>query len=119
MDEEELFIRKEDLYLSKDLLTKKGRSSTPDHIIEREELIEREKLTNLNCENIAAERLFQLKVLEWLTNGKNKLFRSPTEGNYIVRLMNVSMSPNDVLGRMLHTFTCTAYEVAEFSYENL
>ena len=119
MDEEELFIRKEDLYLSKDLLTKKGRSGTPDHIIEREELIEREKLTNLNSENITAERLFKLKVLEWLTNGETKLFRSPTEGNYIVRLMNVSMSPNDILGRMLHTFTCTAYEVAEFSYENL
>ena len=33
--------------------------------------------------------------------------------------MNVSLSPNDVLGRMLHTFNATAYEIAEHTYENL
>jgi len=33
--------------------------------------------------------------------------------------MNVSLAPNDTLGRMLHTFTATAYEVADFSYSNL
>lgn len=75
--------------------------------------------TNLVGYNISAERQFKLQVLEWLTNGEPKIFRSPTEGNYIVRLMNVSFSPNDTLGRMLHTFTCTAYEIAEFNYDNL
>jgi hypothetical protein len=33
--------------------------------------------------------------------------------------MNVSLSPEDKLGRMLHTFSGTAYEIAEYSYENL
>ena len=75
--------------------------------------------TNLEDYNIAAERFFKLEVLEWLTNGEPKIFRSPTEGNYIVRLMNASMAPNDTLGRMLHTFTCTAYEIADFTYSNL
>lgn len=75
--------------------------------------------SNLTSENLVAERLFKLKVLEWLTNGKAKLFRSPGEGNYIVRLMNTSMSPNDTLGRMLHTFSSTAYEIAKFTMENL
>jgi hypothetical protein len=65
------------------------------------------------------ERNFKLEVLEWLTNGKPKLFRSPTEGNYIVRLMNVSLSPMDQLGRMIHSFNCTAYEIAENNYNNL
>ena len=37
-------------------------------------------------------------------NGELKVFKSPGEGNYIVRLMNVSLSPQDNLGRMLHTF---------------
>ena len=55
---------------------------------------------NLISENIKAERDFKLQVLEWLNDGEPKLFRSPTEGNYIVRLMNVSMSPTDTLGRM-------------------
>ena len=48
-----------------------------------------------------------------------KLFRSPQEGNYIVRLLNVSLSANAQTGRMLHTFTCTADEVAPFTFENL
>jgi hypothetical protein len=33
--------------------------------------------------------------------------------------MNVSLTPNDTLGRMLHTFQCTAYEVADYTFENL
>jgi len=29
------------------------------------------------------------------------------------------MTPNDTVGRMLHTFSATAYEIAEYSYKNL
>lgn len=75
--------------------------------------------TNLSADNIYNERKFKLEVLEWLNNGEAKIFRSPTEGNYIVRLMNVSLTPNDTLGRMLHTFQCTAYEIAEWNFKNL
>jgi hypothetical protein len=74
---------------------------------------------HLSSSNIQREREFKIAVLEWLNNGKPKLFRSATEGNYIVRLMNISMSPNDTLGRMLHTFSCTAYEIAEHNFANL
>ena len=94
MDEENLFLPEQDYLLT-------------------------EKTTNLVSENLASERIFKLKVLEWLTNGETKVFRSPGEGNYIVRLMNSSLAPNDTLGRMLHTFSCTAYEVADFTYQNL
>ena len=76
-------------------------------------------VTNLTSDNIKNEREFKIKVLDWLTNGEPKLFRSPTEGNYIVRLINTSLSPNDALGRMLHTFSSTAYEIAALSYSNL
>ena len=75
--------------------------------------------SNLTDYNIKVERDFREKVLEWLTDGVPKLFKSPTEGNHIVRLMNVSLSPIDTLGRMLYTFTATAYEIAEYNYENL
>ena len=51
--------------------------------------------------------------------GKPKMFKSATEGNYIVRLFKVSLKPEDKLGRMLHSFSCTAYEIADFTYENL
>lgn len=75
--------------------------------------------TMFTASNILRERQFKMEVLAWLNNGKPKLFRSPGEGNYIVRLMNVSLSPNDTLGRMLHTFSCTAYEIAECNFTNL
>ena len=74
---------------------------------------------DLVSENIYKERLFKLDVLDWLNNGENKIFKSPTEGNYIVRLMNVNLTPLDQLGRMLHNFSCQAYESEEYSYENL
>jgi hypothetical protein len=54
-----------------------------------------------------------------LNNGEPKLYRSPTEGNYIVRLMNNSLSPMDQVGRMLHSFQTNAYEIADYNYENL
>ena len=75
--------------------------------------------TQLITDTIHRERDFKLQVLNWLNNSKPKLFRSPTEGNYIVRLMNVSMSPIDSLGRMLHTFTANAYEIADYDFSNL
>lgn len=74
---------------------------------------------DLTGENIATEREFKLEVLDWLNNGEVKLFRSPAEGNYLVRLMTNSLTPNDQLGRMLHTFSSQAIEIAEYTYDNL
>ena len=74
---------------------------------------------SLTDKNFQLERKFKTEVLEWLNNGKPKLFRSPAEGNFLVRLVNVSLTPNDTLGRMLHTFNATAYEIGECSTENL
>jgi hypothetical protein len=60
-----------------------------------------------------------MAVLEWLNNGKPKLFRSPTEGNYLIRLMNVSLAPTKEVGRMLHSFTATAYEIDDHDLKTL
>ena len=73
----------------------------------------------LTADNLRRERQFKMEALAWLTNGQPKLFRSPTEGNFIVRLMNTSLSPNEQVGRMLHTFSSTAYEMAEYTFDNL
>lgn len=75
--------------------------------------------TDLTNYNINIERQFKTKVLEFLTDGEPKLFKSPTEGNFIVRLLNVSLSPEDKLGRMLHSFSGTAYEIDKISFNNL
>lgn len=86
-----------------------------------ENLLAKQRLRTTNIEdyNIVAERIFKMKVLEWLNNGEPKLFRSPGEGNFIVRLMNSSLTPNDQLSRMIHTFSTTATEVDDYNYEKL
>ena len=71
------------------------------------------------ADEVYLERKYKRLVLDWLNNGQPKVFRSPTEGNFIVRLMNVSLSPNDQLGRRLHTFQATAYEIDEYSEDGL
>ena len=75
--------------------------------------------TSLTSNNIYDERKFKTEVLNWLNDGKPQLFRSATEGNFVVRLMNVSLSPNDTLGRMLHTVSATAYECGDYDYTTL
>lgn len=95
MDEQECFLKKEDIGYD-------GWIPTVDY----------------SDENIALERIFKLKVLEWLNNGQPKLFRSPQEGNYIIRLMSVSLTPFDKTGRMIHTFAATANEIAEATPSN-
>ena len=69
--------------------------------------------TNLSTDNFYKERMFREEVVNWLTDGQIKLLKSPAEGNYFVRLMNVNLSPNDTLSRMLYTFTASAYQVEE------
>lgn len=75
--------------------------------------------TNLTSDNIFLERIFKNEVLDWLNDGKPKMFKSATEGEYIVRLMNVTTTPTDQLGRMIHTFNCVAYEMADLNFDNL
>ena len=57
--------------------------------------------TQLTSRNIQREREFKLEVLKWLTNGEPKLFRSPGEGNYIVRLMNLLFETLNVFSTFL------------------
>ena len=79
----------------------------------------RTRTTNLSAYNFMAEREFKLHVLDWINNGKIKLFRSPAEGNYLVRLMGTTLSPNNTVSRLIHSFNSQAYEMAECNYKNL
>lgn len=65
------------------------------------------------------EKNFRRRVEEFLYNNKIKLFKSETEGNILVELMDVSLTPNQTLHRMIYTFSATAYEVAEASIKNI
>lgn len=73
---------------------------------------------DLDDNNIVLEREFRNQVEEFLTNGDFKYFKSATEGIKLVSMTSVSLQPNDTVGRMLYTFTSTAYEVGEPSLTN-
>ena len=76
--------------------------------------------TNRNdYNNEILEREFRNKVIDFLQDGKPKLFKSPTEGVMIVRLMDVNITPNQQLGRMICDFSCNAVEVDKYSLDNL
>lgn len=75
--------------------------------------------TNLTDNNIFIERKFREKVEEFLNNSSPKLFKSATEGNIIVNLMNVSLTPKQELGRAIYSFSATAYEITENTIDNL
>lgn len=105
------------MHMEDDLADETVRGATPNN--EDEEFTPTGFLTNPGSQNLYSEREYKLKVLEWLNNGKPKVFSSPAEGKYLVRLMGVSLSPMDQLGRMLHTFSATAYEVGTSDYSSL
>lgn len=64
------------------------------------------------------ERDFRELVLKFLQDGKPKLFKSPTEGNIIVRLMDVNCQPNQSLDRMIYSFTANAHEIDDNTMRN-
>lgn len=87
-----------------------------DRRLDYEDFNSDHNITNYN--DIIYERDFRKKVLEFLHANNVKLFRSAQEGNMLVKLMDISLSPDQTLGRMLYTFSATVYEIDECSIEN-
>ncbi|MBS7257324.1 MAG: hypothetical protein KIG63_02620 [Methanobrevibacter sp.] len=65
------------------------------------------------------ERMFRDSLHELLLDGRPKLFKSETEGLILVYLSNVSLTPSNVLGRMLYDFSMTATEIGRVDVDNL
>ena len=64
------------------------------------------------------EREFRNAVIDFLYKNNVKLFRSLTEGNILVKLMDISLTPNTTLSRRIWSFSCTAYEIGECNLNN-
>lgn len=63
------------------------------------------------------ERAFRNEVYSFLTDGKPKLFKSPTEGNILIRISNVSLSPEQSLSRLIYSFSANATEIDDATIE--
>lgn len=79
-----------------------------------------EKFTYLDkyYQEALVEKLFRDKVLNFLQNGKVKLFKSLPEGNMLIRLSNITLTSNKILDRNIYSFTAQATEIAEATSEN-
>lgn len=64
------------------------------------------------------EREFREKVMDFLYANKVRLFRSATEGNILVKIMDINFTPNTTLGRRIYSFTATAYEIDTANIKN-
>lgn len=74
-------------------------------------------LSNMDKE-ILYEKEFREKAMDFLYSDDIILFKSMQEGNIIVRLTGVSMTPNAQLSRNIYSFTSQAVEVMDNSVEN-
>lgn len=61
---------------------------------------------------VLTERAYRDLVLDFLHDGKVKLFKSNTEGLIPVRLTNISLTPNKTLGRNIWSFSAQATEMS-------
>lgn len=56
--------------------------------------------------------------MEFFYNDNVKLFKSLTEGNIICKVTDVSLTPNQTLGRLVYEFSCTVTEVDDYNLDN-
>lgn len=101
-DEDGIFINKDNIY-------EDSKSLYNEYNIANQ-------ITNYN--DYIYEREFRKKITDFLYDNTIKLFRSTTEGNILIKLMDISLSPEETLGRMLYTFNATAYEIDNCSLDN-
>lgn len=64
------------------------------------------------------EKAFRDEVMDFLYSNTIKLFKTPTEGNILVKLMNINFTPQEQLGRLIYTMNAEAVEVASANITN-
>ena len=71
-----------------------------------------------NVNNYIYEKEYRDKIISILYRNDVKLLRTLTEGNIIVKLTNISLTPNKELSRMIWSFSATATEIADDTIDN-
>lgn len=85
----------------------------------RYDLVRKNIELQVNQYDYTYERIFREKVQAFLYDNKVKLFKSLQEGNILVKLMNISLTPKNELGRLLYTFSAQAVEIDTPTLSNL
>lgn len=82
-------------------------------------LTNEQKKLPLEHQRIISEKVFRDKVIEFLYSKQPMLFKSLQEGLIVVKLTQISLTPNAQLGRNIYSFSATAVEIADNSVETL
>ena len=109
---ESLFLSEEDLSNSYGNIEVEGKE-VPIYEADYKETY---NITSQN--NFIFEKALRDKVIDFLYDNSAKLFKTLTEGNILVKLTNISFTPNKTTGRMIYDFSATATEIAETTIEN-
>jgi len=104
------FIDEDQLFITRDKLFGKQLNSYANYN-------DTNRIDNYN--NYIYERKFRDEVIKFLYDENVKLFRSPTEGNFVVKVMDINLNPTTELGRYLWSFSGTAYEIANSDAKSL
>lgn len=96
MDDSDLFVTDNILYDNKESLYKTFKGEIQNYTSQYDYI---------------KEKKFREKVQEFLYNAKPKLYKSTQEGNILIKLMEVSLTPKNELGRLIYSFSATAYEI--------
>ena len=73
---------------------------------------------NFGLTSFQDERIFRDAVINFLSENNIKLFKSPTEGNLLVKINNISFTPNQTLGRKIWDFSATLTEIDDCTFSN-
>lgn len=103
MDENGLFFTKEQAYKFEEIAKLYANYNTVHGISHYDYIFEHE---------------FREEVIKFLHSDKPKLLKSPTEGNILVRLMDINLTPNQQLSRIIYEFSSNANEIAAPTMEN-
>lgn len=113
-DEAEEFITKEQLY---------GMGEEPSWVLQNIQamgyIANEEKFTTNDYDNQIYEKKFREAAIEFLHSDGAMLLQDPREGNMIVRLTNIQLTPNPQLGGRIYSFSAQATEIADCTLENM
>jgi hypothetical protein len=103
MDENGLFFTKEQAYKFDEIIELYNQYNENNKITYNDDIFERQ---------------FREAVIKFLHDGKVKLLKSPTEGNMLIKLTDISLTPLESLNRIIYDFSSAVNEVADNTMEN-
>ncbi len=69
--------------------------------------------------SMVVQRIWRNKILEWLKDGKPKILKSEAEGNILVSISNVTVTPIVTLYGLVADFSCTMTEIGDVKENTL